>query len=57
MPITQSAKKALKGSQKKREFNIAKKELLNKTIKKVKKVNVLFRIRNNKFNRSVAEWH
>lgn len=38
MPITTSAKKALRGSQRKREFNIAKKELLNKAIKKVKKL-------------------
>lgn len=38
MPITKSAKKALRGSEKKREFNIAKKELLNKAVKKVKKL-------------------
>ena len=38
MPITTSAKKALRGSQKKRGFNIAKKEQLNKVIKKVKKL-------------------
>jgi small subunit ribosomal protein S20 len=38
MPITQSAKKALRGSQKKRGFNLAKKELLNKAVKKVKKL-------------------
>ncbi|KKQ99348.1 MAG: hypothetical protein A2566_03435 [Candidatus Zambryskibacteria bacterium RIFOXYD1_FULL_40_13] len=38
MPITTSAKKALRGSKRKREFNIAKKELLNKAVKKVKKL-------------------
>jgi small subunit ribosomal protein S20 len=38
MPITKSAKKALRGSQRKRGFNIAKKELMNKTIKTVKKL-------------------
>lgn len=38
MPITKSAKKALRGSEKKRVFNIAKKELINKAIKKVKKL-------------------
>ena len=38
MPITTSAKKALRGSKRKKQFNIAKKELLNKTIKKVKKL-------------------
>jgi small subunit ribosomal protein S20 len=38
MPITQSAKKALRSSQKKRGFNIAKKELVNKAIKQVKKL-------------------
>jgi small subunit ribosomal protein S20 len=38
MPITQSAKKALRGSQKKRGFNIAKKELINKAVKQVKKL-------------------
>ncbi|MCX6702044.1 MAG: 30S ribosomal protein S20 [Candidatus Zambryskibacteria bacterium] len=38
MPITTSAKKALRGSQKKREFNIVKKELLSKIVKKIKKL-------------------
>jgi small subunit ribosomal protein S20 len=38
MPITMSAKKALRGSKRKRGFNIAKKELLNKAVKKVKKL-------------------
>jgi len=38
MPITQSAKKALRSSKKKRGFNIAKKELINKAIKQVKKL-------------------
>ena len=38
MPITKSAKKALRGSARKRGFNIAKKELMNKTIKTVKKL-------------------
>ena len=38
MPITTSAKKALRNSKKKRVFNLAKKELISKTIKKVKKL-------------------
>ena len=38
MPITTSAKKALRGSEKKREFNIAKKDLINKVIKQIKKL-------------------
>ena len=38
MPITKSAKKALRGSEKKRLFNVNKKELINKAIKKVKKL-------------------
>ncbi len=38
MPITKSAKKALRGSQKKRVFNTAKKEQINKAIKEVKKL-------------------
>jgi len=38
MPITTSAKKALRSSKTKRGFNIAKKELINKTIKQVKKL-------------------
>ena len=38
MPITTSAKKALRGSKRKRGFNLVKKELINKAIKKVKKL-------------------
>lgn len=38
MPITKSAKKALRGSEKKRLFNVNKKELINKAVKKVKKL-------------------
>lgn len=38
MPITTSAKKALRSSKRKRQFNIAKKELINKAIKQVKKL-------------------
>ena len=38
MPITQSAKKALRNSKRKRGFNTVKKELINKTIKKIKKL-------------------
>ena len=38
MPITKSAKKALRGSQKKRVFNTAKKEQINKAIKELKKL-------------------
>ena len=38
MPITTSAKKALRGSKRKRGFNFVKKELLNKAVKKVKKL-------------------
>ncbi len=38
MPITTSAKKALRGSNKKRGFNIHKKELLGKALKQVKKL-------------------
>ena len=38
MPITQPAKKALRSSKKKRQFNIAKKELINKALKQVKKL-------------------
>jgi small subunit ribosomal protein S20 len=37
MPITTSAKKALRNSQRKQEFNTNKKELLNKAFKKLKK--------------------
>lgn len=38
MPITQSAKKALRNSHTKRGFNIAKKEALNKAVKQFKKL-------------------
>ena len=38
MPITTSAKKALRGSERKRGFNKVKKELINKTVKQVKKL-------------------
>lgn len=38
MPITQSAKKALRGSKRKRGFNIEKKELINKAVKQFKKL-------------------
>ena len=38
MPITTSAKKALRGSKRKRKFNLAKKELINKAIKQIKKL-------------------
>ncbi len=38
MPITQSAKKALRSSGTKRSFNIAKKELINKAVKQIKKL-------------------
>lgn len=38
MPITKSAKKALRGSQKKRSFNTAKKEQINKAVKELKKL-------------------
>lgn len=38
MPITKSAKKALRGSQKKRSFNTAKKEQINKAVKQLKKL-------------------
>ncbi len=38
MPITTSAKKALRGSQTKRGFNTKKKEILNKVVKQVKKL-------------------
>ncbi|MEQ1561473.1 MAG: 30S ribosomal protein S20 [Nitrospira sp.] len=38
MPITTSAKKALRSSSKKRGFNIAKKESINKVVKQVKKL-------------------
>lgn len=38
MPITQSAKKALRNSKRKHSFNLSKKELINKAIKQVKKL-------------------
>jgi small subunit ribosomal protein S20 len=38
MPITSSAKKALRSSKQKRVFNTNKKELINKAVKKVKKL-------------------
>ncbi len=38
MPITKSAKKALRSSGKKRLFNINKKELINKAFKQLKKL-------------------
>ncbi|HEY4508801.1 MAG TPA: 30S ribosomal protein S20 [Candidatus Paceibacterota bacterium] len=38
MPITTSAKKALRGSGKKRGFNIRKKDLLGKAVKQIKKL-------------------
>jgi len=38
MPITSSAKKALRASDRKRFFNLAKKELVSKTLKQVKKL-------------------
>ncbi len=38
MPITTSAKKALRGSQRKRVFNTIKKEQINKAVKKLKKL-------------------
>ncbi len=38
MPITTSAKKALRSSKRKKGFNTNKKELLNKALKQVKKL-------------------
>ena len=38
MPITKSAKKALRSSKRKRGFNLKKKDILVKTIKQVKKL-------------------
>ena len=38
MPITQSAKKALRGSKRKRVFNIRRKEAASEFIKKIKKL-------------------
>lgn len=36
MPITKSAKKALRNSGRKRIFNLNKKDLINKSVKKIK---------------------
>jgi small subunit ribosomal protein S20 len=38
MPITTSAKKALRSSKRKRVFNLKRKEAMNKTIKEYKKL-------------------
>jgi small subunit ribosomal protein S20 len=38
MPITTSAKKALRGSKRKHQFNLAKKDKLSKTVKTFKKL-------------------
>ena len=38
MPITSSAKKALRASQKKRVFNVRRKETMNKTVRDIKKL-------------------
>lgn len=38
MPITSSAKKALRSSAKKREFNLARKEAMKEVVKKIKKL-------------------
>lgn len=38
MPITTSAKKALRGSNKKRSFNLRKKDEVSKTVKTLKKL-------------------
>ncbi len=38
MPITTSAKKALRASKRKRGFNSSKKEQINKAVKKIKKL-------------------
>ncbi|MFZ2621492.1 MAG: 30S ribosomal protein S20 [Minisyncoccia bacterium] len=38
MPITTSAKKALRSSSKKRDFNVNKKDLINKAVKQIKKL-------------------
>ncbi len=38
MPITTSAKKALRGSKRKRFFNLRKKDILSKTVKQIKKL-------------------
>jgi small subunit ribosomal protein S20 len=38
MPITTSAKKALRASKRKRSFNVRKKDALSRTVKQVKKL-------------------
>ena len=38
MPITKSAKKALRSSKRKRGFNMKKKELINNALKQIKKL-------------------
>lgn len=38
MPITQSAKKALRGSKRKRVFNVRRKEAVSEVIKKIRKL-------------------
>lgn len=38
MPIIKSAKKALRGSKRKRVFNLVKKDQVNKTVKQFKKL-------------------
>lgn len=38
MPITQSAKKAVRNSSRKRDFNLARKTTLNTLVKKIKKL-------------------
>ena len=38
MPITSSAKKALRSSQQKRVFNTRRKEVVNKTVRDIKKL-------------------
>ncbi|MBU6431425.1 MAG: 30S ribosomal protein S20 [Patescibacteria group bacterium] len=38
MPITQSAKKALRGSKRKRIFNVRRKEAISEAIKEIKKL-------------------
>lgn len=38
MPITQSAKKALRGSKRKKVFNVRRRNVMNDIIKKIKKL-------------------
>jgi len=38
MPITTSAKKALRGSKRKRSFNLRKKDALSRNVKQIKKL-------------------